>query len=938
MKFGISWGYNDKGEHQLAFMGKWTPSVIAQDIWVRMKCFEGDPPQDSFPLGAQGTTILTDIEWGDLRNSPSLQQLKDKCESESNKLSIRVSYYYYTRNYGPLVPYQFTLGNVVGSIGVYNDGETLNIGGDRLMTSEGLDPPQLTFSQNDSCYGLNISKKAPWTSNAPFKLRDTGSNKEVVVDLSNALPTKTDGTQQDIGELYLGYNDTDGNCLQLIEPNTPIPYMENNWLESGALVVYSLTNDQYQYLLFNSLMVIQKVQGNQNGSLCENFPSTNTESGIIVLKEREYFIRPLSYYVDRLEYNGNTSSQTLYVTYYGAPAQNVSIKIKQANHNTTLPIGGVTPDQNTKTTDIQGKVTFVFSVNQTIPYPREYTNVSCPNQNDTLKTLPIDGQVYFFKYCILTTTSDCEPLHVSELTFIAFSTSCYTPPYTWTDHVKPIFTQYHDLSAVMKSILDLSNYTDVTLPWNIELIRHSMELDFEHANHMPTTRDLSPTKRSMILTWLNDPKYSNEDDTLPGEPIRSVCQHPSVTEGMSTFASYSTPPRCHMNISFDSHPRDADTYFFSIFYDTYGCLLNNNSRPLYGLLSRKRSGSKPLCTVEELKNQLQLAMQLEFYTIPTYLTTLYSIVDGCNIEIYNAIREVVMQEMLHFAQAANLLISIGGTPVIDSPDFAPRYPARGLPGGVLPGLHVDLKKLSLEHVYNVFMGIEVPENISVGGDPEYANNTIGHFYEEIRECFNSLPNDTIDPSSVSKQVSWPWNGIDHVGNLIKVHNHETAISAINEIIHQEEGVSPLNPDSFHDEYAHFYRFEEIVCQNRLVKVNDSHYVYSGDPIPFDPRGVWPMRANPDSFICPNTNCFHEAQVFHHQYRGLLNKLNDTFSCNTPNCDPQKLLWESIEIMEALQIHAKKLMWIKFNPNNSSDIRTCGPVWDYNWNDVCSSNY
>ena len=934
MKFGISWGYNDKGEHQFAFMGKWTPSVIAQDIWVRMKCFRGDPPQDTFPLGSQGTTILTDIEWGDLRNSPSLQQLKDKCESGSNKLSIRVSYYYYTRNYEPLVPYRFTLGNVVGTIGVYNDGETLNFGGDRLMTSEGLDPPELTFNQGDSCYGLNISEQAPWTLNAPFKLRDNG-NKEVVVDLSNALPIKIDSTQRDIGELYLGYNDTDCNCLYLIEPNTPIPYMANNWLESGALAVYSLTNDQYQYLLSNSLMVIQKVQGNQNAPLCGNLMSTKTESGIIVLKEREYFIRPLNYYVDRLEYNGNTSSQTLYVTHYGASAQNVCIKIKQSKYETTLPIGGIAPDQNTKTTDAQGKVTFVFSVTQTIPYPREYTEPPCPDQNDTLKTLPIDGQVYFFKYCILTTTNDCEPLSVSELTFLAFSTSCYIPPYTWIDHVKPIFTGYYNNSAVMKSILNLSNYTDVV--WNIELIRHSMELDFEDANHMPITRDLSPTKRSMILTWLNNPKYSNENDTLSRNS--PVCQYPSVTRGMSPFASYS-PPRCYSNmmISFDSHPKDADTYFLSILNDTSGRLLKY--RPLYGLLSKKKSGSKHLCTVEELKNQLQLAMQLEFYTIPTYLTTLYSIVDGCNIEIYNVIRQIVMEEMMHFAQAANLLISIGGTPVIDSPDFAPRYPARGLPGGVLPGLYIDIAKLSLEHVYKVFMGIEVPAETNIGTKvPVYANNTIGQFYEEISECFNSLPPDTIDPSSVSKQVAWPWNGTDYVGNLMKVDNLETAQLAIKEIINEGEGASPLNPNSnFDGEYAHFYRFEEIVCQNRLVKVNNLSYAYTGNPIPFDPRGVWPMRVNPDSFIRPNTNCFHEARAFHHQYRGLLSKLNNTFSCDTPNCDPQKLLWDSIEIMESLQVHAKKLMWIKFNPDNLNDKRTCGPVWDYNWDDVCSSNY
>ena len=29
MNFGISFGYNDQGEHQVALMGKWTPAVIA---------------------------------------------------------------------------------------------------------------------------------------------------------------------------------------------------------------------------------------------------------------------------------------------------------------------------------------------------------------------------------------------------------------------------------------------------------------------------------------------------------------------------------------------------------------------------------------------------------------------------------------------------------------------------------------------------------------------------------------------------------------------------------------------------------------------------------------------------------------------------------------------------------------------------------------------
>ena len=59
-----------------------------------------------------------------------------------------------------------------------------------------------------------------------------------------------------------------------------------------------------------------------------------------------------------------------------------------------------------------------------------------------------------------------------------------------------------------------------------------------------------------------------------------------------------------------------------------------------------------------------------------------------------------MQEMLHFTQAANMLIGIGGTVKIDDPEFVPSYPATGLPGGVLPNLTVSLKKFDLLHVYN----------------------------------------------------------------------------------------------------------------------------------------------------------------------------------------------------------------------------------------------
>ena len=925
MKMGISWGLDANGHHNIAFMGRWTRAVIAQDVWPRMRCNRGSPA-----IGTQGTTILTDIEWINIKNSTALQQLKEAAESGSGKLSIRVSYYYF---HGCQVLSCFTIGRVVGSIGVYDETETLNIGGERLMTSDNASPPSLTFDVTDSCYGVNASGQ-PWTYNTPFKLRDDNGNKKVVIDLSNGLPTNTDGTQRDIGDLYIGYADSTNGCLQIIEPNTPIPYMESYWLKSGAIATYSLTENENSHLLNNPLIVIQKIQGTDGEPLCGSLPSVS-ESGIVILQEREYFVRPYNYYIDRLEYQGGTSSKTLLVTKYGSP---VSVQIKVTPRNPDIiPANGVTPDVAIKTSNSAGHVTFEFSVTRSIPYPRQYNSVDCPDHNTN--TLPIDGQVYYFVYCVvLPGETDCtysSNERVTELVFLAFSTIQYNTPYTWVDHVEPIFYQYADLSPVMKSIVDLSNYTAVTLPWNIELIKHSLLLDLEDANYMPTTRDLSPTKRAMIIEWLKNPIYSAENPTSSSEADSTTCSYPEVTDSIDLSATYFSPPRCLAEaIPHSSDPKDHDRHFKDIFKPTKKAKL----RPLFGSKKLKGKGRRfsEICTLQSLKDQLQLAIQTEFYIIPVYLTSLYSIVDGCNSQTYDAIRGVVMQEMMHVAQAANILLSIGGNPVIDDSSFAPTYPHLGLPGGILPKLYVELKKLSLEQVYKVFMGIEVPTETWLGEDEtQYAENTIGEFYDEVKACIDFLPDTIFDSATLKYQVTWPWDGSSYVGYLIKVDSPFKAKLAIDQIVIQGEGATPLHPNSsVFGEYAHFYRFEEIVCQNQLVfSESGNSYSYTGDPIPFDPQGVWPMRDNPKSSnIIANTHCYTEAVAFHHVYRSFLSKLDEVFTpCDGTECiDPQQLLMKSVEIMEALQVHAKKLMWVRYDPDNPDDIRTCGPVWDYNF--------
>src|ERR1700748_2349954 len=78
-------------------------------------------------------------------------------------------------------------------------------------------------------------------------------------------------------------------------------------------------------------------------------------------------------------------------------------------------------------------------------------------------------------------------------------------------------------------------------------------------------------------------------------------------------------------------------------------------------------------TKAELTDKLQLALMLEFCTIPVYLTAMYSIVDN-KPYAYQLIRSVVLEEMLHMNLVANLLLSIGEKPEFVSNKYFPNYP------------------------------------------------------------------------------------------------------------------------------------------------------------------------------------------------------------------------------------------------------------------------
>ena len=944
------------------FKGTWTPSFIVQEMWHRVKCAGNMNAGGDFSNSASSTTVITNITWSDSWLTRDLRRATH-CKSCTGDLSVSITIYYYGLDV-------FTIGYVTGTIGVYKQGESLNVAGERKL--EAVPSVSINFPKSSPCYNSTLGRNSQWFSAAPFKVNY--QRQVVAVDLSNSFPLLSAGLKHvDLGRVWLGIETLRG--VEML--GDQIPYLDSDWMVSmGGVHETYVDIEQLIKLQYSKVVVVHEAEPHSVHSEFVLLPVNNywytfvriffmdfPQKVEILLEERDYYVRPLDYYVFRLEYQ-ESASVRLYTTRFGKPAAGKTVRMHPGG-KPTLPLNGVIANEPQQVTDENGLATFVLTVAKKIPYPRVYPGPSpCkPKSNITVAipentpvrmasknipdypsstiqqeiketyTLPIDGQLYSFWYCV--DDQGVEPdFSKYQIAILAFSTVKYDPPITWVDHVEPIFSQIHYLVYIMRTILDMSSYEKVTTAGNIELLKLSMNKSVLDVNYMPITRDLSPTKQNMILSWLDNPIYSVQSRSIPiGNTKQPVCLSPQAYRFAHTANDIPfNPPRCLQEfLLLYSNPNIDDDYFEDIFRSPVSIMGGKQHRPLYDFSFSNLFTSiqtldffqPPVCDLVRLQEQLQIAVQLEFYTIPLYLTSLYSIVDNCNTIAYGLMKNIVLQEMLHMTQVANILIATGARVLIDDPTVAPSYPATGLPGNVLPGLHIALKKFTPRHVYETFMAIETPHATVVARpEPDVALNTIGQFYNEISECIVYLGDDAFRANRIHHQVKWPWLTTPKVGHVFTVTDAMSALLAIEEVIMQGEGASPVIPnDFFTGLFAHFYRFEEIVCQNELKLLPDTKtYAYSGKEIPYDPNGVWPMRDNPSrKDIDPLSDCYREARAFHRSYRAMLRNLQAVF-----DGEPDSVT-SAVEIMSSLELHAVVTMWTPFNNHT-----TCGPVWDYEW--------
>ena len=161
----------------------------------------------------------------------------------------------------------------------------------------------------------------------------------------------------------------------------------------------------------------------------------------------------------------------------------------------------------------------------------------------------------------------------------------------------------------------------------------------------------------------------------------------------------------------------------------------------------RRGGAAVKLTEEQwdighLHEHLQAAAELEAWTIPYYLSAMFSVVDRSS-EAYQLVQSVVNQEMLHLQLVANIANSYGYSPVLTPGEFVyagDRVPHLDFtldPDNPIPQFTpytAEIGPLDQPRV-NAMCLIEYPE-WDTGGKPDYQDDvtdygSIGEFYDAL---------------------------------------------------------------------------------------------------------------------------------------------------------------------------------------------------------------
>lgn len=334
--------------------------------------------------------------------------------------------------------------------------------------------------------------------------------------------------------------------------------------------------------------------------------------------------------------------------------------------------------------------------------------------------------------------------------------------------------------------------------------------------------------------------------------------------------------------------------------------------------------------LEQLRTLLQAALQIEHATIPIYLTMLYTLRDGQPWQAGEAVRSVVVEEMLHFSLAANVLNAIGGEPKIYSAEFLPDYPSF-LPykvDSVALGL-LPFGRDGLEQGRLIERARYIRPEVVLKAVPE--GMTIGEFYTLIESSLRAVVarygEDAVFTGDPNRQISGAHYYYDGGGDIVEVRCLKSAIRAMQIIKDQGEGAyhgiwtGTSEVLSGYPEVAHYFRFDELL-QGRLYQRGDTIDTGpTGEPVLIDwERCGYAINANNKrSDYPPGSEVLAQIDAFNARYSSLLLTLQRAFTGQ-----PDLLLPGVVE-MCSLRDDFKQIV---FNPFPGDPTLHCSPTFEF----------
>ncbi|MDA5093726.1 ferritin-like domain-containing protein [Aliiroseovarius sp. KMU-50] len=334
-----------------------------------------------------------------------------------------------------------------------------------------------------------------------------------------------------------------------------------------------------------------------------------------------------------------------------------------------------------------------------------------------------------------------------------------------------------------------------------------------------------------------------------------------------------------------------------------------------------------ITNLESLRTHLQWAIELEHATLAPYLSALYSIKEGTNIESAEVIKSVFLEEMLHMALAANILNAVGGSPKFDYEGFIPTFPTP-LPHGD-GSFVVNLGKFSAEGIKS-FLNIERPaETDAEPLDENY--HSIGQFYSAITEglksCCKALGEDVVFSGDPSWQLTAETTYYGGAGHLIGVTDLASALAAMEEIVEQGEGMDHASifdgdKNMFHperEEVGHYFRFQEIL-EGRSYQAGDTPTSGpTGERFNVDWQAVHNMRINPDiNDYSSDSVAYEKMEALAQGYSDMLRMMERAFA------GEPKLFGETVGTMFELRHLILDLMELP----SGDGATTVGPYFAY----------